>query len=309
MKFFIISLVLFLKGIFVNSRCSGKNGLVCCSGTVWDNLKQKCIECSPGYYGLNCTSVCQYPTYGRTCKFKCSCNEEFCDIAFGCPKENEKDTNRQVSKSEGALGVSRESGKTSSSLPTNVGKTYGPLTINDFKRIIKENDTFTWKLVFIIFASCSTCVTFIIICFVYKIFKTMKRPRHQPDKTSSVGPGEYSDCEMMEVNMKTENIIFEGLVNAKIGHNAIQNAYAIQLNEICPNSDIDQNAQGFEIKCGNSQQFCKSHLLSHGHGYVEPKIDDESNQLLRKDFDPECSLSRDQMLASEDRNQYLIATK
>ncbi|XP_062608266.1 uncharacterized protein LOC134270105 [Saccostrea cucullata] len=316
MKVLIITLILFSKGDFAKSRCSGKDGLVCCSGTVWDNSKQECVECNPGYYGLNCTSVCQYPTYGKTCKFLCSCKKELCDIAIGCQIRKEENADRQDSKLEGEIVVSRESRKETSnhelevsSLPVNGGKTFESLSIDDIKRIIKESDTLTWRLVFIIFASSSTCVTFTITCFVYKSCKPMERSKREQSKTSSVGSGEYTECELMELNIKTENIIFEGLVNAKIGHNATKNVYAIQLHGACPNSEVDPSAQKNEIKFGSSPQCCKCHSLSHEHGYVEPKIHDETSNFLRKYSDPENSVTDVPLLADEDRNHYLIVTK
>lgn len=37
-----------------------------------------------GYTGLNCTSKCPYPTYGRKCQAICNCSETLCDISGGC---------------------------------------------------------------------------------------------------------------------------------------------------------------------------------------------------------------------------------
>lgn len=38
----------------------------------------------PGYIGINCTTVCPYPTYGHRCQGLCDCNEEMCDVSNGC---------------------------------------------------------------------------------------------------------------------------------------------------------------------------------------------------------------------------------
>lgn len=42
------------------------------------------IECMPGYTGLNCSSKCPYPTYGRHCQGLCNCREILCEVSFGC---------------------------------------------------------------------------------------------------------------------------------------------------------------------------------------------------------------------------------
>lgn len=38
----------------------------------------------PGYTGLNCSSKCPYPTYGRHCQGLCNCREIQCEVSFGC---------------------------------------------------------------------------------------------------------------------------------------------------------------------------------------------------------------------------------
>lgn len=41
-------------------------------------------ECIPGYTGLNCTSICPYPTYGDRCQGYCDCTNDMCDVSMGC---------------------------------------------------------------------------------------------------------------------------------------------------------------------------------------------------------------------------------
>lgn len=51
----------------------------------WLNLISfLCIECAPGFTGVNCTSPCYYPSYGRRCQTNCNCRKKLCDIATGC---------------------------------------------------------------------------------------------------------------------------------------------------------------------------------------------------------------------------------
>lgn len=43
------------------------------------------IACPRGYFGLNCSYMCPYPTYGRRClDGKCSCPKEYCNAKNGC---------------------------------------------------------------------------------------------------------------------------------------------------------------------------------------------------------------------------------
>lgn len=38
----------------------------------------------PGYTGMNCSSKCPYPSFGRKCQELCNCSENQCDISRGC---------------------------------------------------------------------------------------------------------------------------------------------------------------------------------------------------------------------------------
>lgn len=43
------------------------------------------IACPRGYFGLDCSYLCPYPTYGRRClDGKCSCPKEYCNAKTGC---------------------------------------------------------------------------------------------------------------------------------------------------------------------------------------------------------------------------------
>lgn len=42
------------------------------------------LECHSGFIGLNCTSKCRYPSYGRACQNECNCNKIVCNPSTGC---------------------------------------------------------------------------------------------------------------------------------------------------------------------------------------------------------------------------------
>lgn len=42
------------------------------------------LECHSGFIGLNCTSKCRYPSYGRACQNECNCNKIACNPSTGC---------------------------------------------------------------------------------------------------------------------------------------------------------------------------------------------------------------------------------
>lgn len=41
-------------------------------------------ECMPGYFGNNCSEVCEYPTFGKKCANVCSCEKHLCNFMHGC---------------------------------------------------------------------------------------------------------------------------------------------------------------------------------------------------------------------------------
>lgn len=38
----------------------------------------------PGYTGMNCSTQCPYPSYGRNCQEVCNCDSNQCDVSIGC---------------------------------------------------------------------------------------------------------------------------------------------------------------------------------------------------------------------------------
>ncbi|XP_062595290.1 uncharacterized protein LOC134256621 [Saccostrea cucullata] len=76
--------------LFVSATCGGQGGLVCCSGYIWDPQLKNCTKCPPGRFGLNCTGICLYPSYGELCKKQCTCVETECDKSRGCINTNDQ---------------------------------------------------------------------------------------------------------------------------------------------------------------------------------------------------------------------------
>ncbi|XP_052714482.1 uncharacterized protein LOC128187873 [Crassostrea angulata] len=56
---------------------------ICCMD--FEEKNNKCVECSPGFWGWNCTDMCPDNYFGRKCWTKCSCNEtQICHHVCGC---------------------------------------------------------------------------------------------------------------------------------------------------------------------------------------------------------------------------------
>ncbi|XP_078324959.1 uncharacterized protein LOC111105395 [Crassostrea virginica] len=91
--------------VLTNSNlCSSPDGLVCCSGFVWDRIENRCLStvsrpCQGGYFGLKCRLRCPIPYFGEGCVLKCNCSEEHCHHVHGCktPQEIREDTTLNLS--------------------------------------------------------------------------------------------------------------------------------------------------------------------------------------------------------------------
>lgn len=42
------------------------------------------IECPPGYFGENCSEMCEHPTFGKGCAHQCSCEKHLSNFMHGC---------------------------------------------------------------------------------------------------------------------------------------------------------------------------------------------------------------------------------
>uniref|UniRef100_A0A8W8MCR8 Uncharacterized protein n=1 Tax=Magallana gigas TaxID=29159 RepID=A0A8W8MCR8_MAGGI len=84
---FITLLILLQLSVKVSMQiCYGVDGTYCCHGYKWDHSHNMCIPCDKGFNGLNCDTMCQYPTYGQDCQSECKCDVTNCDFVNGCIK-------------------------------------------------------------------------------------------------------------------------------------------------------------------------------------------------------------------------------
>ncbi|XP_052714483.1 uncharacterized protein LOC128187875 [Crassostrea angulata] len=86
--------------ICLKSETTESGKLVCCRG--YEEKNNKCVECSPGFWGWNCTDRCPKNHYGKRCLTKCSCNEtQICHHVCGCLQRLDLDianmTNNDIS--------------------------------------------------------------------------------------------------------------------------------------------------------------------------------------------------------------------
>lgn len=52
-------------------------------------------ECPVGYYRLNCSEQCIYPTYGGDCQSECKCSPDKCNFVTGCSQGQNEATGNQ----------------------------------------------------------------------------------------------------------------------------------------------------------------------------------------------------------------------
>ena len=42
--------------------------------------------CLKGYFGPNCSRVCEFPFFGQDCSENCTCERDMCNFQIGCKK-------------------------------------------------------------------------------------------------------------------------------------------------------------------------------------------------------------------------------
>uniref|UniRef100_A0A8W8JDA5 TNFR-Cys domain-containing protein n=1 Tax=Magallana gigas TaxID=29159 RepID=A0A8W8JDA5_MAGGI len=94
-----LTLILFLTvNVFrltENRFCSGVHGRMCCDGFALNHSTGLCQKCPVGYYRLNCSEQCIYPTYGGNCQSECKCSRDKCDFVTGCSQGQKEATGNQ----------------------------------------------------------------------------------------------------------------------------------------------------------------------------------------------------------------------
>nr|XP_034315625.1 scavenger receptor class F member 1-like [Crassostrea gigas] len=79
-----VFLIMFHCNIFADGKCVGSTFQPCCTDYIWNEEMGKCVRCMAGFYGVNCTKTCRYPSYGTDCQQKCYCAEYQCHVIIGC---------------------------------------------------------------------------------------------------------------------------------------------------------------------------------------------------------------------------------
>uniref|UniRef100_A0A8W8MFM2 TNFR-Cys domain-containing protein n=1 Tax=Magallana gigas TaxID=29159 RepID=A0A8W8MFM2_MAGGI len=94
-----LTLILFLTfNVFrltENRFCSGVHGRMCCDGFALNHSTGLCQKCPVGYYRLNCSEQCIYPTYGGDCQSECKCSRDKCNFVTGCSQGQKEATDNQ----------------------------------------------------------------------------------------------------------------------------------------------------------------------------------------------------------------------
>ncbi|XP_078324062.1 uncharacterized protein LOC144622553 isoform X2 [Crassostrea virginica] len=65
-----------------STRTDSKKQVHCCNNYFLDN--GICKVCLPGYFGMNCSSQCPFPSFGVLCSDTCQCNATECNHVNGC---------------------------------------------------------------------------------------------------------------------------------------------------------------------------------------------------------------------------------
>lgn len=55
------------------------------------------LACDKGFHGINCDTICKYPTYGQDCQSVCKCDVPNCDHVNGCRESTKSKIHYHVS--------------------------------------------------------------------------------------------------------------------------------------------------------------------------------------------------------------------
>ncbi|XP_062581429.1 uncharacterized protein LOC134243214 [Saccostrea cucullata] len=68
----------------------------CPPDKIWDEKRQICKNCVSGYFGVNCSRTCRFPSFGDDCQQQCYCTPKYCHPSKGCIFTYEKDLDNRV---------------------------------------------------------------------------------------------------------------------------------------------------------------------------------------------------------------------
>lgn len=81
---------------------------------MFNKVKNTCVECPSGFYGLQCNESCPFPSYGVSCRLYCTCEIHQCNNINGCHLGTRTDMIRfaQTSASNILQSLSKNATKT-----------------------------------------------------------------------------------------------------------------------------------------------------------------------------------------------------
>ncbi|XP_062577017.1 cell death abnormality protein 1-like [Saccostrea cucullata] len=81
--FYLLCISLTRQDLVGDNVCLFKSTKSCCKDYKQDG--NICVECDPGFRGINCSSSCPNNYFGRRCFHKCECSSfQYCDSRRGC---------------------------------------------------------------------------------------------------------------------------------------------------------------------------------------------------------------------------------
>ncbi|XP_062575174.1 uncharacterized protein LOC134237092 [Saccostrea cucullata] len=266
----------FLFG-FSSATCGGKDGLVCCSGYIWNQQIKECLKCPPGRYGVNCTGVCIYPSYGELCSRMCTCEKDKCHRAKGCLNTKEYSNT-----------------SANNSIPIKQIKTMHDYSFDKYNKTKiqvpdchKCNATFTPEedhfqyLTFghdaVQIGMFSTTVLLSLI-FIFFLLTTIQSrcKRSKESKCNKDFGKENAEEHYHELDKHTElkgNFIFNGKADAKLAFDETQNRYYIELTALSPRfSEVKDLSEC--VKCS-----FKETSLRRKDKRIKPEISSETSYI------------------------------
>lgn len=152
----------------------------CCPGYFWSKKNNSCESCIPGYHGINCTSVCPYPSYGPGCQDFCDCKKDMCDVSTGCTQK----TTDKISSVKTTIIESNDCNRDCDENMSDVSTGCTQITTDTFGKSLGKSNTNQTLLFFIALFGCIDIIlltAYVIICI------HDQRRRQKKTKLSSRG--------------------------------------------------------------------------------------------------------------------------
>ncbi|XP_056015923.1 uncharacterized protein LOC125675443 isoform X2 [Ostrea edulis] len=185
-------------------------GSPCCSGFTWDSFEGRCVECRAGYFGIDCSNKCPFPSYGKHCQQECQCNAELCDVSEGCVGQ----TSHEVVTSHPAFNTTPKN--TQGNKITNIlkeSKIYtAVLTSTDIANLEKDSKIVHYTVLGdirpILYAIFSVILLFVMLSSTYIIGKKIQNSQCTKH-TSVIGEGNIQDGGVyQEIDSFEQNVTY-----------------------------------------------------------------------------------------------------